>query len=338
MSEPAQTKRSLSESLDALSKSIVIAVFAIFIFGFLIVAVHNAEYGFSETNPLKPKIVAAGTLFMLFCIFPAAAAKSIFSHNLLQLAPEQRFSRAILASVSYLVACTVSAVILGPLYDFRPSKPLAPTPWWANLVAVVATMAILSAFGAVMAFGWKHYEKHPMKVAACAGAFAMLWLIFFYFDARQEIVPAVALWFFAIGVWSELIRHILSDPQKREKFAIQEGLLPVVLALTLFSTVLYPRIKTSWGGGSATPVVVYFSRESRILPGQQLECDLLDESDSGIYIAKAGETRRAIFIPRIAISALYFFNRPLEPDFLKETTPVQPSQAPQSQTPNPKKP
>jgi hypothetical protein len=337
-SSPVQSGRSLSDNLDALSKAAVVAVFAIYVFGFLIVAVHNAEYGFSETNPLRPKIAAAGTLFLLSCLFPVAAAKFTFSHNL-QLGPEQRFSRAILGTVSYLVVCTFSAVALAPLYEFR-TRPLSPTPRWADLIAVVSVFAVLSAFGAVIGFGWKHYEKHPMTVAACAGAFSMLWVAYFYFYAPKEIIPAVTLWFFGVGIWSELTRHILSDPQKREKFAVHEGVLPVVLALALFPTALYPRIKSSWGGGSSTPVVVYFSRDSRILPGQQLECDLLDESDSGIYIAKTGETPRAIFIPRAAISAMYFFNKPLEPEFLKELTPVQPSQTPQPQPQiaNPKKP
>src|SRR5260370_40180078 len=105
---------------------------------------------------LRLKILTAGALFLLLSIFPIALAKSIFSHNQ-DLNPEQRFSRAILASLSYLAACTVSAVILDPLYDYKPATMPVQTSRWAVLMGVVAALGALSAFGWLMSFGWAHY-------------------------------------------------------------------------------------------------------------------------------------------------------------------------------------
>jgi len=71
------------------------------------------------------------------------------------------------------------------------------------------------------------------------------------------------------------------------------------------------------------------------LPGQQFEGGLIDESDSGTYVAKRGE-KQASFIPRQVVSALYFADKPLAPEFLKDAAPTPSNQNPVQ--PNARKP
>jgi hypothetical protein len=97
--------------------------------------------------------------------------------------------------------------------------------------------------------------------------------------------------------------------------------LIVIPMLFYFARVIYPLIQPSWGGGSPTKVIVYFSRDSRLFPNQQFDADLIDESDYGLYIVKRGENQ-AIFVPRQSVSALYFADKPLAPEFLKDATQV----------------
>jgi len=51
------------------------------------------------------------------------------------------------------------------------------------------------------------------------------------------------------------------------------------------------------------PVVIYFSNDSRVLPGQELTAELLEESDSGLYVVQQ-DRKQALFVPRTAVSAI----------------------------------
>ena len=92
---------------------------------------------------------------------------------------------------------------------------------------------------------------------------------------------------------------------------------PLTAALYYFGIYIYPAIKPSWGGGTPTPVVVYLSPDSRVLPNQQFEGDLLDESDNGFYFVRRNE-KNAIFIPRASVAAMYFSDSPLPLSFLQK--------------------
>jgi branched-subunit amino acid transport protein len=315
----------LRELLDSISKAAVVGILALYVFGFLIVSIHNAEYGFSELNPLKPRIAAAGSLFTLFCVYPIVVARRLYSHSL-QLNPEQRFSRAMVASLNFLSTCIFSAIVLARLYEAKPSQVTGSTSRWMTLAEIVTVLAFLVAWGWLMATGWTYFVKHPMKVAVGAFAIVMLLVTYLYHYSDKEILFAVALWFFAVGAGSELVRYSLKQAQPERRFTTNELLFPSILLLTFFALEVYPRVKPSWGGGGATPVVVYFSHDSRILPNQELQGDLLDESDNGVYVVKKGE-KQAIFIPRRAIAAMYFSDKLLGPEFLKDVNSPNPPAA-----------
>src|SRR5713101_241111 len=64
----------LSPVVDVLSKGIAGIAIALYGCGFLIISLHHSQYGFSETNPFRPRILAAGAWFFLFTAIPIAVA------------------------------------------------------------------------------------------------------------------------------------------------------------------------------------------------------------------------------------------------------------------------
>jgi hypothetical protein len=62
--------------------------------------------------------------------------------------------------------------------------------------------------------------------------------------------------------------------------------------------------------------VVYFSPDSRILPGQQMKAELLDESDFGVYVVRSGD-KQALFIPRGSVSAMFYSIEALPEELIK---------------------
>ena len=72
--EPVKTGVTLSQIADVSSKGVAGLVLAVYACGFLIVSLHDSKFGFTETNPFRPKILAAGTWFLIFTSIPVATA------------------------------------------------------------------------------------------------------------------------------------------------------------------------------------------------------------------------------------------------------------------------
>src|SRR5207302_3594049 len=102
---------------------------------------------------------------------------------------------------------------------------------------------------------------------------------------------------FVVGIFAAALNHNLRDEQKRRARDWPRLSVPLLAALFSFSAEIYPHLKSSLGGGTPVPVVVYLSEVSRILPGQELAAELLEESDSGLYVVQNGQ-KQALFIPR----------------------------------------
>jgi hypothetical protein len=321
-----QSKRFSAGTLESFSKAIAALLVALYVLGFMIVTLHNASFGFADLSPFKPKILSAGVLLLVMTLLPALVANSIYSHDL-EIAPEQRFSRAIVSTLRYYVSCIVLTVLLAALLSLPESElNLAPhkyTPWYSWLLASFGPIAALIGLALLLEFALKKSTTHPMLTAAIAGLGVAFLLFANFHIADSHRMAEVTIWLFAVGVVSALMNQNLSDPKKRKQQGFIEPLTIGVAAVALFSGLIYPQFKSSWGGGSPIPVVIYFSSESRFLPGQQLEGDLLDEADSGFYITQRGQTR-AIFIPRSKVAILYFSNTALDPNLVNDPARIEP--------------
>lgn len=320
-SSAAQTKRNLTEVFEFLSKAVVFIVFVSYVFGFLIVSIHNSEYGFGEINPLKPKILAAGALFVFLTFFPIVVAQRYFVALDKNLTPIQKYARWAVAAAGYLLRCNLYGVSFVTLYAYSVRKTAPEFHWnWRNGLQLFVLMVVFIATSHFVEQGQKLYKEHPKAIIVIGCFLLAAALTILVWWSNGNIATTFELWLFGIGVIA-VIEHQIIGGRIIERTAYNwlGSALMLIPALVVFATGVYPQIKTSWGGGSTTPVVVYFSTESRILPGQHFEGDLLDESDSGIYVVKPNE-KQAIFVPRSAISAMYFSDKPLGPEFVKDTT------------------
>jgi hypothetical protein len=71
---PDSTVTKMTPLVDLVSKMIASIAIAIYACGFLIVSLHNSTYGFGDTNPIRPRILAAGAWFILLTSIPASVA------------------------------------------------------------------------------------------------------------------------------------------------------------------------------------------------------------------------------------------------------------------------
>lgn len=328
---PASAKGTVSEILESVSKATVAGLVLIYACGFVILSISNAEYGFTEVNPLRPKILGAGALFLFLTALPMVTALVYFPTDESQDTKEKRYARNIVAATDYMLKCNLLAVSLGLIYAASVGST-RPWHWW-EIAFVFALFISLSHF---KDWGKKAYKTYPRRIILIGSA---LFLLFFVWigiasdKSSNRFTLNIECWLFGVGLLVVFSRWSSKRVEGKPFFYQWSGYkwmtvpLMMIPMLFYFARVIYPLIAPSWGGGSPTRVIVYFAHESRILPNQQLEADLVDESDSGMYFVKRGE-KQAIFVPRQSVSALYFADKPLAPEFLKDAAPTNSNQIP----------
>ena len=119
--------------IEYLSKLTAVIAAATYISGFLVVSIHNATFGLSALNPLKPKILTAGAWFLLLLILPVFSALRFFKHSSDDLTPREKFARVIITALAYYFACGVSAFGLSLVLFVFPS---ATTPLFEKMAMV----------------------------------------------------------------------------------------------------------------------------------------------------------------------------------------------------------
>lgn len=310
-------KGKISEVLDSVSKATVAGLVVIYACGFVTISISNAEYGFIEVNPLRPKILGAGALFAFLMMLPLMVAHGFFPRD--EVSDNwQRYARNVISATSYFLQCNTLAV--GMLLIYAASGATTKRrPWWE----IVFAMVLFASAYQFKDWGGKAYKTNPKKVVLIGSALTVAFFIWLYI-AQSNFIVQIELWLFFVGSFIAIDRWVFWKSGGRplsewSTYNLANAGLLMIPILFYFSRVVYPLILPSWGGGSPIRVVVYFSHDSRILPNQQFEADLIDESDNGLYVVKRGE-KQAIFVPRQAISALFFADKPLAPEFLKDGT------------------
>ena len=296
--EPVRSKTGISEIADVLSKGVAALAIGVYGCGFLIVSLHDSRFGFTETNPFRPKILAAGTWFLIFTSIPVAIAiglgRNWFSWR--------RFAGFL---YPYYFACLSFSFLATRLFDTTAGVNASiPLKWVVvGLIAFVILLVLTD------------YKKGPAIVPIVSSVLLATLLI--SFDLRQILlhhvfdIENIAMWFFAVGIFTILEVHV-----RLRKFAdayeavwkVAKTLTPILIALLVFASYYYPRMKSSWGGGSPIDVILFFNKDSAIKPNQTVSAQLIDESDAGFYVLGQGETR-AIFIPRSSVALVYFSDK-----------------------------
>jgi cation transporter-like permease len=318
---PRSTPKNATAFLESLSKALALGLVVTYLLGFIIVSLHNEAYGFTELNPFKVRILSAGALFVFLTLLPVIGARQTFRRLLdknTNLKPEQKLSRGAVRSVVFATGAYFFANGLLPLYVLSPDiLKLGPdTPLFLKVGAPLLLGALL-----FIPWGKHNYMRYPTLTAVLGFLFVLSLVAWIAWKAGGiYVTQKLALWFFLVGIISLFIQYMFGNHQwSGDPYGIAMHIVPLIGAIFVFANFVYPNIKPSWGGGGALHVVVFLSPESRIHPGEQIEADLLDESDSGVYLIQ-GNQKQAMFIPRSAIVGLQFADRFLTAsDILQET-------------------
>jgi hypothetical protein len=143
---PSQTPTPPPSSLDSLTKGFALTLVFLYVSGFLITSLHNFQYGFSEMNPLRPRILAAGSWFAIFMAIPFALVWQLRESSALKDKSTGLNKYSTLISTylaSGLFFYFISRFLF--VFDVDSASKAADNPWWMTALLSVVFLVVLVA-------------------------------------------------------------------------------------------------------------------------------------------------------------------------------------------------
>jgi hypothetical protein len=307
LAQPGSLPPAFGLALDVVSKSV--AAFAIVLYGcgFLITSIHQFNYGFTESSPLRPRIASAGAWFIVFVVIPIVFE---IEHRKLTGRTENHQKWLRRFSTIIFFDCAVSMFFGSAFWMVFDSQ----TDYGASNSIFAAGTAILALVVVGVLVFLDQWERFPRVVAPIA-SLALVGFLSAYgmreaFTYHRATAGAIMLWFLYAGILFNRRNPLNREAWSRPWKLWEDGNWPqqisfAIIGLLAFASLYYPHIKSSWGGGAPIPVTIYFTKDSTIMPSQNVGALLVDESDAGLYVVGKND-KKATFIPRSAVGLVYY--------------------------------
>jgi hypothetical protein len=298
------TKESMASAADIAVRAGGLLVAAAYVFGFLVVTTHHAQFGISDFTLLRPKILTAGTCFLavtLFAVFTGLRTFGLAGLSGVGLPVDAKPAREretvymirvfVLWSMSLAVA-----LFVGPLlFQDGPWQP------WLRL-REYAAVAVCGGAAQVC----EHLPRIPRKYRILLIVSLQLGLAAFAWRFFAESVFWLGLWMGLVSWTSAAFGAWFQNTEKLARIVQIESILMLVGSglLVFYSLTLYGRIQPWLGGGA--PLRVDFALRDSVpfINGHDVQASLLEETEHGFYIVHEGG--RAVFIPRDVVRSVRY--------------------------------
>jgi len=286
------------ETVSKILASVVVVIYAC---GFLITSIHDFQYGFSEMNPFRPRILTAGAWFFLFLAVPFALVRQLTKTDTFRKSDIKGIPRLINLSWAYVLSCNFIVFASRPIFRFDVDTVTPPHfVGWKIILGAVGVIALLVVV-------LKYAKKWPHWVNAVFTAAVLLNIAWGalndFLNLGQFHSSATILWLLAVGA---LFAYELTIRAWKPTLGDWPQTLIALLALILiFSTRYYPHILSSWGGGMPIGITITYTKDAVKTPSQDIDYLLIDETDAGFYVVEP-DKEAATFVPRASVGMVRF--------------------------------
>lgn len=277
-----------------------------YVSGFIVVTVSNAWHGIVGFALFRARVVAAGVLFSVFVAFAILDWSRIVMGRKDATPRGQDKPPIILIFASYyagrgeLLKFFYASLAMSVFAEKLVLQGNQITGWFFVFFLVFTFINT----GVLMLIEKWYPEKAMLSLILTFALIAVGIAGVIYF--RQTNVGWVLIWFFLVGYAAHHVRRELRNDRSIWNLEWHWILFDLVLAFILFGVQLYPKISPLLGGGKPTPAVLQFSSSSPIDNSSKTKVWFLDEIDMGYYVLRSPEDRKAVFIPRASIAAIFF--------------------------------
>ncbi len=295
----------LAKRVDLVAKAGGFLLLLLYGLGYITTSLHFARLGMPLANPFRPRVAAAGAIYLILSAPFLWLSWRLFSS--LHETPRARQYYAALASTAALFfsMCAGISVVASPLFTLESRSTAKQSFAYISLCVVAGLLSPKSI--RQIAPSWR--DKHPLLSLSTSAVVLILLVLCCigtpYFAPDGFGVRRVALWFFGVGTipWGFLKISRYADQSIQKNWALVA--IQLLLFLGVFPVAIYPHIKAEWGGGQNVEATVFFSNNAVILPGRTLKVRLLDENEYGVYYC-TDSCDQPVFSSRESISSIVF--------------------------------
>jgi hypothetical protein len=276
----------------------VIAIIGVVLYGigFLVLTIHHASFGIPLIGFLRPRIVSAGILFCAFAAIPVAGL--LFTIKRTQQTETKKDVRNFLAICAefLLEAFGISFITLRFAFVDFP-EPVSHYYWWAIAALIVS--------GAIWALPWRDQWGKTAHILKFVGMYG--WVGFCLYKANDKMLALLVVWFLICGYLTYTLHNALRNPNDISLRGWVQGVIGGLGIVGFFALWLYPALPSAFLGGVPVPIVFQFSDKSMpVANSPQLKGWLLDETEDGFYFIQDKSAKKAMFIPRSDVTAVYY--------------------------------
>lgn len=307
----ARTPLPKASRVDLLSKAAVLIFACIYGFGFLVVSLEEAEYGILQFNVLKPRIFAAGALFIFLVAIPTFAVRRVLRRSLISENAGQGWLKWSFDTNRYFNICLLLAFVS---YGVVWRLDLSNLPKKLSHQQVVGLVLCISLSLVITRWFLRHYKTEPEKCRLLPLAdFVLANVIVLYVFHGFVGFGRFVYWFFVVGLYATWLDDRLRESKRRERLYVELLLIFVLILVTYYARFMYRNLNPSIGGGRPLVVTVYLTQ--KVPPFDQLQENvyLVDENDSGFYFVRNPAEQQAVFVPRSSVASLQYREQPAPP-------------------------
>lgn len=267
--------------------------------GYIVVSIYHASLGLSEVNPLRPKVAAAGLLFLVFSLLALYLMTFIGAETLGQaknLSPLHRwFFLVCVGGLRLYCADAVVSFTFMLVFHFEGAQEYT-LPYTALVISSNAVLAALIAcpFERVRRVMF-HWIFLALSGLATVALLAMSFPYQGQFGIRQFASYLFIIQFASVGVGRYFLASKDRETPSWLSIAIQL-LIPVVF----YGAQVYPHIRSAFGGGDPAPAQIQLELRNELKAVR-----IIDETDAGFYVLQDNE-KSVTYLPRGAVGSIKF--------------------------------
>ncbi len=291
--------------MDRVSRAVALCIVVTYVSGFLIMSLNDSRYGFTDMNPLRPRILAAGGWLLLLLAVPFELIRQSMRPPAWR--PElSHWCETGPLILAYWIETTPLLMWSSSVFNY--DYGVASAGRQVDLSAPKIIMWLLFAILGVIAI-YTLSENVPKKITSGLATSLVGYTLYSgavqMFERKQFDESALSLWFTAVGI-------LLEMRARNWKFRLgywPRGIVMYLAVVSIFATNYYSHIKASYGGGALTPIQITFTKKFSPVQGQTINCMLIDETDAGLFVLGKNE-KHATFIPRSSVAVVHFADSP----------------------------
>jgi hypothetical protein len=298
---------SLKNRIEIVTKAAAVGGVLLYTAGFLALSIHHAKFGIPQFSLLRPKIVSTGIAFFVLSALPVL--ETIGFSGWSQIPQLQEDDSAAGRSRDRVVAFKIWLQTLPVLLIAFLLTGTLLRNWFVGLTieSHYFTWLVLAVIPSAAAVALFQVKETYRSAAVLVYPLVILWIAFCLYRAHDATLVYLTLW---LLWWSYLTfeaRAVFLRPRRLRTISWIQTLSIAIGTVAMFGGTLYPSIPMALCGGAPIPVTFQFAdKQPPVGTDSKMKAWIIDETDAGFYFLQSKDSKKAIFIPRNAVTAVYY--------------------------------